>query len=90
MEEPLSTILLAASMFIIGLILGLAASLFVSKPQQPQFSAKVVVSAPGGVPSTITASPSCQIVINATGIYSCSGLVARLNGTLDNTTILVG
>ncbi|MEZ0247683.1 MAG: hypothetical protein ABWJ97_00285 [Thermoproteus sp.] len=90
MEEPLSTILLAASMFIVGLILGLAASLLISKPQQPQLSATVVVTAPNGAPSTVTASPSCQIVINATGIYSCNGLIARLNGTLDNTTILVG
>ena len=90
MEESLSTILLAASMFLLGVIIGLAAILIVGKPSAPQSGTKAMIYGGGGS-ITVTISPPCQLIVNSTGIYnSCTGLVKRLNGTLGNLTIVVG
>lgn len=90
MEESLSTTLLAIAMFVLGVIIGLVAVLFVGKPTAPQQGTKAVIYG-GDNPITVTISPPCQLTINSTGIYnSCTGLVKRLNGTLANYTIVVG
>ncbi|MGC8582764.1 MAG: hypothetical protein ACP5I3_00350 [Thermoproteus sp.] len=90
MEEPLSTTLLAISMLILGLVIGLAAALTASRPSAPQTPIKVAVYGQGGS-VTVTITPPCQLAINSTGIYNtCTGLIQRLNGSLDNFTIVVG
>lgn len=90
MEEPLSTVLLAAAMFLLGVIIGLTAVFLAGKSAAPQSGTKAVVYG-GDNPVTITISPPCQLIINSTGVYnSCTGLVKRLNGTLGNYTIVIG
>jgi hypothetical protein len=90
MEEPFSTTLLAVSMFILGLAIGLAAVLTTSGPSAPRSPISAVVYGQGSS-AAVTIAPPCQLAINSTGIYNtCTGLIQRLNGSLDNLTIVVG
>ncbi|CCC81458.1 hypothetical protein [Thermoproteus tenax] len=89
MDEALSVVILAASMFLLGLIIGLATFVLASKAPQTSSSVAVYISYPGGSIS-ISPSQSCPLVINTSGIYSCTGLLKSLNGTLNNATIIIG
>lgn len=91
MGESLSTVLLAASMFLIGLALGLPSLLLPAKPSPAQGSVRVTITPPSGSPMTITASPTCALIINASGIYSCSGKVgANASVVAPNASIVIG
>lgn len=83
MDESLSTAILAITMFIVGLAIGLIPALFLKQPK-PQPQAQITIQGNESA-VTITASPSCPVYLNKSGAYTCTGkldVAISVNGSI--------